>query len=209
MTKESEPKRPPEGDELVKAYETLRSAVLASKMPMQWQHERLGDIGGLRVMSAEYMREKAKEDYLLKEGRALHKDHPDINPWKGKPRRKGGFIDAMHSIEFQMSERINALLGEVLRSEMQPDERNHVVKALRGVAEALDDRGVFLNQLRGYAGVTTLPRAYDDEKKANVPQPYPRNRIAPAMDEIERGRQNPRELFFQRLNRERDNEKKR
>ncbi|NBO19166.1 MAG: hypothetical protein EBV03_08090 [Proteobacteria bacterium] len=196
----------PSDDTLSRAFENLRKAILDVKKPMRWRHERVSDMGGIQAMTNEFMHAKASEQRRMYGGEKLYKDYPPINRWKKAPMRKRGFIDPLHSIEFQISERLGAFLTALQEGQLQGDEHKKVFAALWEVAGALDDRGVFLNQMRSYAAKTTLALEYDDSRRVSIPEPYTRK---PPRDEVEQKTQRHCTLFFQRLNCEQPGKKNR
>lgn len=155
----------PAEDDIGLAFKALQDVIRSNDAEVMtaWRQKALRDIGSIQYMVREYQDAMVRDAKKMEEGEKLYKDDPPFNRFKQTPKRKAGFIDAAHSAEYQVGSRMNALLTHIEKSpEAGSEHHTQVLQAFRGLSEALDDHGLYLDQGRTYAPKKTMP--YPDGK---------------------------------------------
>lgn len=154
---------------MAQAFGRLRETLRAVEGQAEWKYKMLARVGAIEALAVEFAHEVAHERLRLDDGEKLYKDYPPINK-KRKipiPKRQGGFIDDAHQIENQLTVQVREFVREAQDSALcakvplAEEDKQKVIASLRGVVEVMDDQGIYLNQLRGFAGKSTMPQDPD------------------------------------------------
>lgn len=159
-------------DAITQACEHVRQTLKHITENEEWKYHMLGKVGSINSLAKEFLEEVAKECGQVKNGEKLYKDYPRLRRIKlpsdpndrFRPKRKKGFIDKQHAIEHQLTIEVREFLHDTQESSLfakQPipeDKKQMVIASLRQLVEVMDDHGIFLNQLKGFASKTTMPQ---------------------------------------------------
>jgi hypothetical protein len=145
----------PPVDEVTAAFEAMMDVLRASNVRSGWKYDAIGKLGDIRVMVKEYRNAMLRESMLVGKGILTEKDRPTTV--KGTIRRKHGFIDGSHSVEYQVATQMNTLLTSMEKQEMLPQDRDAIVNQFRRLTVELTNLGIYLDQGTDFAADATLP----------------------------------------------------
>ena len=147
-------------ERIAQACGALRDTIRDVSGHQEWKYEMLGKVGSIEALAEEFIYDTAQEQKRLARGEKLHKDHPRVRLVVDTlvPRRKKGFIDVQHTIEYRLTKEVKSLLQNTQEKNLPDAHREKIIASLRTCLEVIDDCGIVLNQFKEFAARTTMPR---------------------------------------------------